>query len=455
MKTKSLWLAVIVFTLTAVLLVVNHYVTPLPATLPFTVRWCAIATVILHAFYRRSLTAWILVGMVVGAAVGFDWPGVGLNLHVVSRIFLRLITTIIAPLLFATLVNGIAAHSDLKKVGRMGLKALIYFEVVTTLAFFIGLAAIDISKAGVGAKIPASTSETLQMQTLTASDTILRIFPENIAKAVADGQVLQVVVFSILFGIALAMVREDRRRPLVALAESLAETMFKFTNLVMYLAPVGVGAAIAYTVASTGMGIFVYVARLLLTLYVALIVFICGVLLPIALYVRVPLRQFIRAVAEPVSIAFGTSSSEAALPSALEAMEAIGVPRQVVAFVMPTGYSFNLAGTSLYLALAALFIAQAAGVELSLGKQLVLMLTLMLTSKGAAPVSRSALVILLATAASFGLPTEPIFVLLGIDQLMDMGRTSVNVLGNCLATVVVARWEGDFGKETTRLPGQV
>jgi len=453
MKTKSLWLAVIAFTLTAVLLAVNQYVTPLPAPLLFTVRWLAIATVILHAFHKRSLTAWILVGMVVGAAVGFDWPRVGLNLSVVSRIFLRLITTIIAPLLFATLVNGIAAHSDLKKVGRMGLKALIYFEVVTTLALFIGLAAISISKAGVGAKIPASTSETLPTQALTASDTILRIFPENIAKAVADGQVLQVVVFSILFGIALAMVREERRRPLLAVAESLAETMFKFTNLVMYLAPVGVGAAIAYTVASTGMGILVHLAKLLLTLYVALIVFVCGVLLPIALFVRVPLKQFIKAVAKPVSIAFGTSSSEAALPSAFEAMEAIGVPRQVVAFVMPTGYSFNLAGTALYLSLAALFIAQAAGVELSLGKQLVLMLTLMLTSKGAAPVSRTALVILLATAGSFGLPTEPIFVLLGIDQLMDMGRTSVNVLGNCLATVVVARWEGDFGKETTGLPG--
>jgi Na+/H+-dicarboxylate symporter len=332
----------------------------------------------------------------------------------------------------------------------MGLKAIIYFEIVTTLALFIGLAAINLSKAGVGATIPAPTGETLPVQQLTASDTILRIFPDNIAKAVADGQVLQVVVFSILFGIALAMVREERRRPLLALSESLAEAMFKFTNLVMYMAPLGVGAAIAYTVGSTGMGILVYLAKLVLTLYVALIVFIFGVLLPIALLVRVPLKQFIRAVAEPVSIAFGTSSSEAALPSAIEAMEAIGVPRQVVAFVLPTGYSFNLAGTALYLSLAALFIAQAAGVELTLGKQLLLMLTLMLTSKGAAPVSRSALVILLGTAGSFGLPTEPIFVLLGIDQLMDMGRTSVNVLGNCLATVVVARWEGDFGKEATR-----
>jgi len=256
-----------------------------------------------------------------------------------------------------------------------------------------------------------------------------------------------VVVFSILFGMALAMVREERRQPLLKLAESLAETMFKFTNIVMYFAPFGVGAAIAYTVGTTGMGILINLAKLLLTLYVALLIFIVGVLLPVALLARVPLRKFIAAVAEPVSIAFGTSSSEAALPRAMEAMEAIGVPRQVVAFVMPTGYSFNLDGSTLYLSLAAIFVAQAAGVHLSLGQQLLLMLTLMLTSKGVAGVSRAAIVILLGTVGSFGLPTEPVFILLGIAQLMDMGRTAINVLGNCLATVVVARWEGDFEKE--------
>jgi Na+/H+-dicarboxylate symporter len=278
---------------------------------------------------------------------------------------------------------------------------------------------------------------------MTAAETILHIFPENLAKSVAEGQILQVVVFSILFGIALAMVREERRRPLLDLAESLTETMFKFTNLVMYFAPLGVGAAIAYTVASTGMGILYNLAKLLLTLYVALCVFILGVLLPVAMLARAPLKRFIAAVAEPVSIAFGTASSEAALPRAMEAMEAIGVPRPVVAFVMPTGYSFNLDGSTLYLSLASIFVAQAAGVHLSLGQQLLLMLTLMLTSKGVAGVSRAAIVILLGTAGSFGLPTEPIFILLGIDQLMDMGRTSVNVLGNCLATVVISRWEGD------------
>jgi proton glutamate symport protein len=447
MKNKSLLLAVGAFTLTATLTVVSHYLSPLPGAFLLTLRWVSIATLVLYALYKRTLTAWILVAMVIGAALGHDWPRVALHLRLLSLIFLRLIRTIIAPLLFGTLVSGIAAHSDLKKVGRMGLKAIIYFEALTTLALFIGLGAINLSKAGAGVHLPPPSGETLQVQRLTASETILHIFPENVAKSISEGQILQVVVFSILFGIALAMVREERRRPLLNLAESLTETMFKFTNLVMYTAPLGVGAAIAYTVASTGMGILVNLAKLLLTLYVALFVFILGVLLPVAMLVRVPLKKFIAAVAEPVSIAFGTSSSEAALPRAMEAMEAIGVPRPVVAFVMPTGYSFNLDGSTLYLSLAAIFVAQAAGVHLSLGQQLLLMLTLMLTSKGVAGVSRAAIVILLGTAGSFGLPTEPIFILLGIDQLMDMGRTSVNVLGNCLATVVISRWEGDFAKE--------
>jgi proton glutamate symport protein len=446
MKTKILFATIAALSLWAILFVLNRFVA-LPPTLLFGIRWLGLALLVLFGCLHRKLTAWIIIAMAVGAAIGHDWPQLAVSLRVVSAVFLRLIKTTIAPLLFATLVSGIAAHSDLKKVGRMGLKAIIYFEVVTTLALFIGLAAINISKAGVGARIPPPSGETLNVQKVTGSDVILHIFPENIAKSVAEGQILQVVVFSILFGIALAMVREDKRRPLLALTESLTETMFKFTNIVMLFAPIGVGAAIAYTVGSTGMGILVNLAKLLVTLYAALIVFIFGVLLPVALLARVPLRKFIAAVAEPVSIAFGTSSSEAALPRAMEAMEAIGVPRQVVAFVMPTGYSFNLDGSTLYLSLAAIFVAQAANIHLSLGQQLLLMLTLMLTTKGVAGVSRAALVILLGTAGSFGLPTEPIFILLGVDQLMDMARTAVNVLGNCLATVVIARWEGDFGKE--------
>jgi proton glutamate symport protein len=447
MAKRVLYLALAALTVTAILTVISHHLTPLPQTLLLAVRWITLATFIFYAAIRRTLTTWIVVAMLIGAALGHDWPSLAINLRVVAQIFLRLIKTIIAPLLFATLVSGIAAHSDLKKVGRMGVKALIYFEVVTTLALVIGLAAINISKAGVGIQVAAPAADSLPAQKVTWQDTLLHTVPENIAKSVADGQILQVVVFSILFGIALALVREERRRPLVQLTESLAETMFKFTNIVMWFAPLGVGAAIAYTVGSTGMGILVNLAKLLATLYVALFVFVFGVLLPIALVARVPIRRFIAAAAEPVTIAFATANSEAALPRAMEAMEALGVPRQTVAFIMPTGYSFNLDGSTLYLSLAAIFVAQAAGIHMSLGQQLLLMFTLMLTSKGVAGVSRASIVILLGTVGSFGLPVEPVFILLGIDQLMDMARTSVNVLGNCLATVVIAKWEGDFETE--------
>ncbi len=432
----------------AVLSVGNHYAAfrVAPGVLLLS-RWLFIGALAAYALVRRSLTTWILVAMVAGAALGHDWPSAGTSLRVVSQIFLRMIKVIIAPLLFATLVSGIASHSNLKKVGRMGIKAIVYFEIVTTLALFIGLGAINLSKAGVGVKLPpAPAGEQLAMVHPSAADTILHIFPENIAKSIADNQILQVVVFSIVFGIALAMVREEKRRPMLNFTESLAETMFKFTNIVMLFAPFGVGAAMAYTVGHTGLGVLANLAQLLLTLYLALIAFLLLVLLPVALISGVPVKRFLKAIAEPVSIAFGTSSSEAALPRAMESMEAIGVPRDIVAFVIPTGYSFNLDGSTLYLSLAAIFVAQSAGIHLSLGQQLLMMLTLMLTSKGVAGVSRAALVILLGTVGSFNLPTEPVFILLGIDQLMDMARTSVNVIGNCLATCVVARWEGEFGK---------
>ena len=419
------------------------------ATLFLIMRWVVLLPLVAYASFRRTLTAWIFVAMLLGAELGYDFPNAATHLRVLALIFLRLIKAIIAPLLFATLVVGIAGHSNLKQVGRLGLRSIIYFEIVTTIALLLGLGAINLTKAGVGVQLPAAaaSSEVSTVGKLSAEETILHVFPENIAKAVADNAVLQVVVFSLIFAIALAMIGEEKRRPMLVFCDSLAETMFKFTNIVMYMAPIGVGAAIAYTVAHTGIGIFASLLKLVLTMYAALIVFVLGVLLPIALFFGVPLRRFIKAVAEPVTIAFATSSSEAALPRAMEEMEALGVPRQIVAFVIPTGYSFNLDGSSLYLSIAAIFVAQVAGIHLTLGQQLIIVLTLMLTSKGVAGVSRAALVILLATATSIGLPTEPVFILLGVDQLLDMARTAVNVLGNCLATVVMAKWEGEFESE--------
>ena len=439
--------AAVALAIAAILALLEHFAPgAIPLALLVASRWGAIAAIVWVALRRRSLTTWILVAMVVGAEVGHDLPTVATELRIFSLVFLRLIKTIIAPLIFATLVVGIAGHSNLRQVGRMGVKALIYSEVVTTLALFIGWGAITVSRAGAGIKLPptAEAAGLAAQAPRTWQDTILHVFPENIAKTIAEGEVLQLVVFSVIFAVALAMLPDVRRRPLLDLANSLAETMFKFTNIVMLFAPVGVGAAIAYTVGHLGIGILANLAMLLATLYVALIAFIGCVLLPVALIARVPIRRFAAAVAEPCSIAFATTSSEAALPSAMEAMERLGVPRQIVAFVMPTGYSFNLDGTTLYLSLASIFVAQAAGVEMTIGQQFTMLLTLMLTSKGVAGVPRASLVILLGTLSSFHLPVEPVFIILGIDELMDMARTSVNVIGNCLATVVIARWEGEF-----------
>jgi len=415
------------------------------------VRWVAIGLFTIGAWRRRSLTVWIFVAMIVGSELGFDAPAVAVNLRVFSDIFLRLIKTIVAPLILAVLITGIAGHGDLKSVGRMGIKSLVYFEVATTLALVIGLVAINLSHAGVGLSLPAAAPSGESLPAASTSlhwqDFLLHVFPENIAKSVVEGQILQVAVFAIFFGIALACLSREKRAPMLSFFSSLSEVMFKFTNVVMYFAPIGVGAAMAFTVGQMGIGVLLNLGKLLLTLYVALIAFALLVLLPSALIFRVPLRRFLSAVAEPATIAFATSSSEAALPRAMEAMEALGVPRRIVAFVIPAGYSFNSTGSTLYLAIASLFVAQAAGIHLSLGEQGLMMLTLMLTSKGVAGVPRSVLVLLFATAATFHLPTEPIFVILGIDAVADMGRTAINVAGNCLASVIVAKWEGVFEEE--------
>jgi proton glutamate symport protein len=413
-------------------------------------RWAGVVGLGVLAARRRSLTPWIFVAMVAGAEMGFDAPALAVSLRVFSDIFLRLIKTIVAPLILATLVTGIAGHGDLKSVGRMGVKSIVYFEVMTTLALVVGLAAINLSKAGVGLQMPSvvTSGEVISAPPPTHwQDFLLHVFPENIAKSVAEGQILQVAVFAVFFGIALATLSEEKRAPVLRLCESLSEVMFKFTNVVMYFAPIGVGAAMAFTVGHMGLGVLVNLGKLLLTLYGALAAYGVLVMLPVALFFKVPVRSFLEAVTEPATIAFATSTSEAALPRAMESMEALGVPRRIVAFVIPAGYSFNLDGSTLYLAVASIFVAQAAGVHLSVGEQLLIMATLVLTSKGVAGVPRATLVILLATAATFRLPTEPIFVILGIDALMDMARTMVNVVGNCLASVVVAKWEGEFGTE--------
>jgi proton glutamate symport protein len=446
MKNKILGAAVVIATVAilASLLNISPFKDlPIIATI---LRCVAIALIAAHATARRSLTAWILVGLLAGAELGHDTPSVAANLQFLGNIFLRLIKVIIAPLLFGTLVVGIAGHPDLKRVGRLGLKSMVYFEVVSTLALLIGFAAINISRAGEGVRLPASSvAETpLNATPHTATQLITDIFPENIAKSVAEGQVLQVVVFSILFAMALALVPEVKRRPMLAFAEGLSETMFKFTNIVMLAAPIGVFGAVAYTVGHLGLGVLLPLLKLLATMYAALIVFVTCVLLPIALIARVPLKAFLRAIAEPVTIAFATASSEAALPRAMEQMEALGVRRDTVAFVLPTGYSFNLDGSSLYQSLALVFVAQAAGIHFTLVQQIVMLLTLLISSKGTAGVARASLVIVFAAAASFHLPTEPLFLLFAIDQLMDMGRTAVNVLGNCLACIVIARSEGEF-----------
>ena len=396
---------------------------------------------------KISLTKWILISMVIGVIVGALFPEGSQHLRILSTVFLRMIKSIIAPLIFATLVIGIAGHGDdMKRVGRLALKSIIYFEVVTTIALFIGLAAVNMVRPGEGVRLAGNTetAATMAQNKTTLTSVVEHLVPASFIDAAAKNEVLQIVFFAILFAVALSAVKGKPKEVMVGFCESLAEVMFKFTNLVMKFAPFGVGAAIAVTVGHSGLGILINLGKLLLTLYAALIFFIVAVLIPIAVLSRIPLRAFFRAVKEPALIAFSTTSSDAALPRAMEQMEKLGVPRRIVAFVMPTGYSFNLDGTTLYLSLASVFVAQAAGVDLTFGQQLVMMLTLMLTSKGVAGVPRAGLVILSGTLVTFGLPLEGAAVLLAIDELADMARTTVNLIGNCLATVVMARWEGEF-----------
>lgn len=446
----------------------------IPSTVFISLRWLIVVFCMVYGWLQKNLTTWIFISMVVGLALGIDLPHFSQELNVFSKVFLKLIKTVIAPLLFGTLVVGIAGHSDIGQVGRMGWKSLVYFTSATFLALLIGLFSINITQAGVGIaqkSVPAhvqiqahhldvkvdTTAKEYQLfydgkpikeakpkPKQSTEEVILHIFPENVAKMIYEGQVLQIVVFSILFAIGLLLVKEPHKTRMLHFAEDLSEVMFKFTHLIMYLAPFAVAGAIAYTIGKMGLGVLVNLGMLLGTLYVALIAFVLLVLTPIMVFMRIPIGGFWQAVLDPASLAFATASSEAALPKAMEAMEKFGVPRKIVSFVVPTGYSFNLDGTTLYLSLATLFVAQAAGIHFTWGEQLGIMATLLLMSKGVAGVPRASLVILSGAATMYDLPEWPIAVILGIDALMDMARTAVNLVGNCLASVVIAKWENEF-----------
>ena len=410
-------------------------------------------TTIMRLCRNVSLTQWILFAMLAGVLVGWQFPEASQQLKIISTIFLRLIKCIIVPLVLATLVVGIAGHcDDLKSVGRVALKSIIYFEVVTTLALFFGLVAVNWVQPGMGVTLPVDkqAAAALTGNKVTLQGVLEHLVPQSFFEAAATNDILQVVVFAALFAVALTQVAPQPRQTMVRFFESLTEVMFKFTGLVMKFAPFGVGAAMAVTVGHSGIGVLVNLGKLILTLYVALLAFCLLVLLPVALLCRIPVRGFIQTVREPALLAFSTTSSEAAMPDAMLRLIQFGVPRKIVSLVLPLGYSFNLDGSTLYLAIASVFIAQAAGVHLSLSQQLLMMLTLMLTSKGMAGVPRASQVVLAGTLVMFGLPLEGVILIIGIDGLLDMARTTVNLVGNCLAAAVVARWEGEFNLPDAR-----
>ena len=414
------------------------------------IRYVLMGLLFVISYKRKKMSLWIFSSMIIGIEVGIDFPDFAKEMSRFGTIFLRLIKSLVAPLIFATLVVGIAGHSNIKQVGRMGLKSILYFEIVTTIALFIGLLAINISQAGVGVKVEVSKNDSAKSTEILAAaaapkDHLVEIFPENIAKSIFENNVLQVVVFSVIFAIGLGMVKHQRQKEtMLNFFEGLSEVMFKFTDIVMYLAPLAVFGALSSTVAKSGVDVLVNLFKLVGTLYIALIIFVLVVFLPIALFAKIPIKRFLNAVSEPVSLAFATASSEASLPIAMENLEKFGVAKKVVAFVIPTGYSFNLDGTTLYLSLASVFVAQMCGVDLSISQQITMCFVLMLTSKGVAGVRGASFVILAGTVASMGLDPEKASVILAVDALMDMGRTSINVLGNCLASVVIAKSEGEF-----------
>ncbi|MBI1836259.1 MAG: cation:dicarboxylase symporter family transporter [Flavobacteriia bacterium] len=455
---KSLFAYITSFMLVGCLFYIESLFPTIEPKIFQTIRYILMGHLFVVSYNRKKMSLWIFSAMILGVEVGLDFPAFSMEMERFGKIFLRLIKSLVAPLIFATLVVGIAGHSNLKQLGRIGIKSILYFEIVTTIALFIGLAAINLSQAGVGVRQEASSkimekSSELLSQATEHKDHLVDIFPENIAKSIAENNVLQIVVFAVIFAIGLGMVKnKGHKETMLTFFEGLSEVMFKFTDIVMYLAPLAVFGALASTIAKSDIQILQNLLKLVGTLYIALIVFVLTVFLPIALAFKIPIKQFLQRIYEPVSLAFTTASSESALPIAMENLEKFGVSKKVVAFVIPTGYSFNLDGTTLYLSLATVFVAQMCGVDLSIGQQIGICFTLMLTSKGVAGVRGASFVILAGAVGNIeGLSAEKASVILAVDALMDMGRTSVNVLGNCLATVVIAKSEGEFDMNKAKL----
>ena len=476
---RTLWFVLFSVAAVAALHLLPNVGIPMEPNVLMWARWWAVGALCIYGYKSSTLTTWILISMLIGFEVGLDMGKAAKDFDVLSTIFIKLIKTVVGPLLFSTLVIGIAGQGSAQQMGRIAVKAFTYFLLATSIALVIGLVAINITQAGAGiqrddasdkitvpatelqAKVDTKKNETQliygdKQQTIKAPDfkldwkyTVLHTFPDNVAKMVYEGAVLQIVVFSLFFALGLRQVSEHHRKTMLEWCESLSEVMFKFVGIIMYFAPFAVGGALASTIGDKGLGVMVNLAKLLGTLYLALFVFVIVVFVPVLLFFRIPIKKFLKAVYAPASLAFATASSEAALPQAMTAMEKFGVPRKIVSFVLPTGYSFNLDGSTLYLALASMFCIQAAGLteQFTWDKQLILMATLLLTSKGVAAVPRASLVILTATVLQFGIPEWPIAIILGVDALMDMGRTCINLVGNCLASSVVARWEGEFDDE--------
>ncbi|MCR5266581.1 MAG: cation:dicarboxylase symporter family transporter [Cyanobacteria bacterium RUI128] len=396
------------------------------------------------------LTLWIFIALVAGIIVGAVAPDFAVRMHPLATIFLRMVKMIIAPLLFSTLVVGIAGHGDVKKIGRVGIKTILYFEIVTTIALFIGLGVANLTNPGFGTKHPAVLPHMDEISQVSSSlchnsfsEFFTNLFPTSVVQSMAEGNLLQIVVFSIFFALAICTIGK-KAKPVMDLLNSVCQIMFKFTEFVMLFAPIGIFGAISYTVGSNGIIVLKNYAKIIFSLYFALFIFVAFVLFLACKIVGISLRSLIQAIEEPALLAFTTASSEAALPKAMEIMEKFGVPKSIVGFVMPTGYTFNLDGSTLYLAIAIIFCAQIAGVDLTIEQQLIIMFALMVTSKGIAGVPRVALIVLAGTLTSFHIPIIGVAILLGIDQLLDMGRTTVNLIGNCVATVVIARWENEF-----------